>query len=81
MKMENVLFESSKAKKDLFIKLIDFGLSKYFTSSTELMNSKIGTPYYIAPEVLEGSYDKSCDMWSIGVMTYWMLCGHPPFYA
>lgn len=55
--MENLLFESLETKNDLFVKLIDFGLSKYFTSSTELMNSRIGTPYYIAPEVLVGSYD------------------------
>ena len=44
-----------------------------------MMNSRIGTPFYIAPEVLEGSYDKACDMWSIGVMTFWLLVGYPPF--
>jgi calcium-dependent protein kinase len=45
------------------------------------MKTKIGTPYYMAPEVLDGEYDQTCDMWSLGVITYCMLCGYPPFNA
>ena len=68
----------SLINKTLKIKLIDFGLSAYFDESS-LLHSKVGTPYYVAPEVLDGNYSKECDMWSIGVITYILLVGYPPF--
>lgn len=81
LKPENILFESKS--KDAQIRLIDFGLAKFYNNknSKDLMKTRIGTPYYMAPEVLEGAYDETCDMWSIGVITYCLLCGYPPFNA
>ena len=76
IKPENILFESSDLDAD--IKLIDFGLSRKYNSS-EKMHTILGTPYYVAPEVLKGDYDEKCDLWSIGAITYIMLCGEPPF--
>lgn len=83
LKLENIMFETKgKATKDPMIKVIDFGFAKYFsTIESDLMTSRTGTPYYMAPEVLSGAYDKSCDLWAIGVMTYCLLAGYPPFNA
>lgn len=77
LKPENVLFKSNS---DDHIKLLDFGLSKKLKEG-EIMKAKLGTPYYIAPEVLEESYGKEIDLWSLGVVAYVLLCGYPPFYG
>lgn len=78
LKPENFLFETPAA--DAPLKIIDFGLSRY-DDEVEHMSTKVGTPYYIAPEVLSRKYDKECDLWSVGVVTYVLLCGYPPFYG
>lgn len=78
LKPENFLFLTHD--EDAELKIIDFGLSR-FEDAGESMRTRVGTPYYIAPEVLSRNYDKSCDMWSIGVICYILLCGFPPFYG
>lgn len=78
LKPENFLFLTEA--DDAPVKIIDFGLSRHDTE-IGIMQTKVGTPYYVAPEVLQRQYTKSCDVWSIGVITYILLCGYPPFYG
>mmetsp|Transcript_27607 Transcript_27607/g.59333 ORF Transcript_27607/g.59333 Transcript_27607/m.59333 type:complete len:565 (-) Transcript_27607:540-2234(-) len=79
LKPENFLFKTKD--ENAVIKIIDFGLSRHDDVKAGIMNTKVGTPYYVAPEVLNREYTKSCDIWSIGVITYILLCGYPPFYG
>jgi calcium-dependent protein kinase len=72
LKPENILFDGDN------IKLIDFGTSREFEAEKKMTGTH-GTPYYIAPEVLEHSYNEKCDVWSCGVILYIMLSGTPPF--
>ena len=76
LKPENLMFESKKP--DCPIKIIDFGTSRKFKPAQKL-KAKMGTAYYIAPEVLNKNYDEKCDVWSCGVILYVLLCGYPPF--
>lgn len=78
LKPENLLF-ATPAPNSL-LKLCDFGFAKETVSIS--LQTPCYTPYYVAPEVLgPEKYDKSCDMWSLGVITYIILCGYPPFYS
>lgn len=76
LKPENILLEKKKDIKT--IKLIDFGTAQRFSKDKKMTNI-IGTPYYVAPEVLKGSYDEKCDVWSAGVIMFILLSGTPPF--
>ncbi|KAK4339440.1 hypothetical protein RND71_040902 [Anisodus tanguticus] len=78
LKPENFLFTSRNEDADM--KLIDFGLSD-FIRPDERLNDIVGSAYYVAPEVLHRSYSLEADIWSIGVITYILLCGSRPFWA
>jgi len=80
LKPENLL--CSENHEGVVIKIADFGLSKAFANGS-VLETACGTPDYAAPEVLrmDGAYDKSVDLWSMGVITYVVLCGFPPFYG
>lgn len=75
LKPENILFESADTN---VLKVIDFGISRKHFAETPL-RKQYGTAYYMAPEVLKGSYDEKCDVWSCGVLLYILLSGYPPF--
>lgn len=79
LKPENFLFLNKDYNAPL--KIIDFGLAARVNSEGTSLNTRAGTPYYVAPEVLQGKYDKQCDMWSLGVILYILLCGYPPFHG
>ena len=74
IKPENIMINPKNKDQ---IKVIDLGTSQPY--GQEHMHLVFGTPYYIAPEVLQGDYDKQCDMWSIGVILFMMMSGCPPF--
>jgi calcium-dependent protein kinase len=76
LKPENILLDDKSNK--YILKIIDWGGARYF-SNNKKMSSISGTPYYIAPEVLNEIYDEKCDIWSCGVILYILLCGYPPF--
>ena len=77
IKFENILLESKNA--DAEIKLIDFGLSKRFCLDKQ-MSERVGTIYTMAPQVIQGVYSNSADIWSVGVVTYMLLSGTKPFW-
>ena len=77
IKAENIIVQD---EKHLFVKLIDFGSCEILTSSKLTSTYKVGSPSYIAPEILNGEeYDYSVDIWSLGVLMYYLLCGNKPF--
>ena len=75
LKPENLLYLNPGSEKDNPIKVIDFGLSQ----ACDRLKTKVGTAYYVSPEILNGNYTHLCDIWSAGVILYILLSGDPPF--
>nr|XP_008512417.1 PREDICTED: serine/threonine-protein kinase 33 isoform X2 [Equus przewalskii] len=87
LKLENIMVKSSfidaNDEMNLNIKVTDFGLAvKKQGRGEAMLQSTCGTPIYMAPEVINAhDYSQQCDIWSIGVIMYILLCGEPPFLA
>lgn len=73
IKPENIMLTESNS-----VRLIDFGLSKISMSKIPL-HEIVGTPYYMAPEVLDANYNEKADIWSLGCLLYVLVSGYLPF--
>lgn len=78
LKPENFLLVNKD--DDFSLKAIDFGLSVFFKPG-QVFTDVVGSPYYVAPEVLLKHYGPEADVWTAGVMLYILLSGVPPFWA
>lgn len=92
LKPDNILCENGD--EVVPIRICDFDLASGFPINSEKDSCKtpelltpVGSAEYMAPEVVDAwvgesfSYDKKCDLWSLGIILYIMLCGYPPFYG
>ena len=82
LKPENILVENESEKKIEYfnIKVIDFGTSDIIIKNNKF-SKLIGTPLYMAPEILDNSYNEKCDLWSCGVILYILISGEAPFFG
>ena len=80
LRPENILI-ANKNKSNNFpnIKICDFGMSKIVESNITTENKIVGSLYYLAPEVLDKNYNEKCDLWSCGVIMYYLLTKKFPF--
>lgn len=73
-----VIKYDEKDVKETLIKLCDFGAASYFKDCYTL-NEFTGNPFYTAPETIQGEYNFKADIWSVGIITYFLLTGNNPF--
>ena len=85
LKTDNVVYSPSQNANDfnsLQLKLIDFGFAQKSQKGERDLSDFVGTPYYIAPEIVkEEEYGSACDIWSLGVLAYFSIAGEFPFLA
>ena len=77
LKPENIMLDNNSTNGYPYVKLIDFGTAKF--RETEYENQLIGSPYFIAPEVIDKKYTNKCDIWSIGIILYFIISKKKPF--
>jgi len=79
LKPENAIFATPA--EDSILKVSDFGFANVYDPDNKFV-ATCGTPLYVAPEILDCvPYNCQCDMWSLGVIVFILLCGYPPFYG
>ena len=78
LKPENLLYLKEGSEENNPLKIADFGLSQSINLK-KMLTSKVGTSYYVPPEILAGNYTEKCDIWSAGIILYILLSGEPPF--
>ncbi|CAI5534827.1 unnamed protein product [Closterium sp. Naga37s-1] len=79
IKPENILLAHPSSHTD--VRIIDFGVATFLKPGGKMLNDAVGSLFYIAPEVIGGSYGTPADVWSAGVVLYVLLAGVPPFWA
>ncbi len=77
LKPENIMLDNTSKNGYPYIKIIDFGTAKFIGEDYE--KQFIGSPFYMAPEVFEKKYTDKCDIWSIGIVLYFIISKRKPF--
>jgi calcium-dependent protein kinase len=78
IKPENFLLLRDGPITNNVVKLVDFGFAREWKQG-QVLTTKVGTPFYVSPQLLDGNYDNKNDIWACGIIMYALLIGHPPF--
>ena len=75
--LEGDVEKGDYVEHQLVCKLTDFGFATVMDNKKKTLS--VGSPIYMAPDVINRQYDSKCDIWALGVLTYMLLTGKPPF--